>query len=73
MRETSYLFTKCIIGSTGENRTNPNWQPFPKGLRMLAGDTTRRSYNANDVTNNAISYVWYVSLFFLFLSLSLTT
>jgi len=30
-------------GSTGANRTNPNWQPIPKGLRMLAGKTLRRS------------------------------
>ncbi|PRP84352.1 putative WSC domain protein [Planoprotostelium fungivorum] len=45
-------------GSTGKNRTDPNWQPIPKGLRMLAGDPTRRNYDGS-VKHKAISYVWY--------------
>ncbi|PRP76842.1 hypothetical protein PROFUN_14801 [Planoprotostelium fungivorum] len=44
-------------GSTGENKTNPNWQPIPKGLRIVAGDPTRRTYDPNNVAHQAIDYV----------------
>jgi len=43
-------------GATGKNQTDPNWQPIPKGLRMLAGDPTRRNYDGS-VKHNAVSYV----------------
>ncbi|EJF58364.1 WSC-domain-containing protein [Dichomitus squalens LYAD-421 SS1] len=41
-------------------RPGPLNQPikaFPKGLRMLAGDTERRSYNASSFADQAISFV----------------
>ncbi|PRP75456.1 putative WSC domain protein, partial [Planoprotostelium fungivorum] len=42
-------------GSTGANRTNPNWQPIPRGLRMLAGNTLRRAPD-NSSDSKAVSY-----------------
>ena len=42
----------------GPQYLNPNWQPFPKGLRMIAGDPWRRTYNKSNVEHNAISFVW---------------
>ncbi len=42
----------------GPQYANPNWQPFPKGMRMIAGDPLRRTYNKSDVSHNAISFVW---------------
>ncbi|TBU27996.1 WSC-domain-containing protein [Dichomitus squalens] len=41
-------------------RPGPENQPikaFPKGLRMVAGDTNRRTYNSSDFTNQAVSFV----------------
>jgi len=52
---TVYYLSRA--GSTGANRTNPNWQPIPNGLRMLAGDPARRVWNNKDVKHNAVSYV----------------
>ncbi len=42
----------------GPQYTNPNFQPFPKGLRMVAGDPLRRTFNESNVEHLAISYVW---------------
>jgi hypothetical protein len=42
----------------GPQYANPNWQPFPKGLRMIAGDPWRRTYNKSNVAHNAVSFVW---------------
>jgi len=50
---TVYYLSRA--GATGANRTNPNWQPFPKGLRMTSGNPWRRSYSGK-VTERAISY-----------------
>ncbi|KAI8974795.1 WSC-domain-containing protein [Trametes punicea] len=36
---------------------NEKVQAFPKGLRMLAGDTTRRTYNASSFADQAVSFV----------------
>jgi len=44
-------------GPTGGNKTNPNWQPFPKGLRIVAGDPMRRTYNHSLMAHRAIDYV----------------
>jgi len=44
-------------GYTGANKTNPNWQPIPKGLRMIAGDPSRRTFNQSSMADQAISYV----------------
>jgi len=44
-------------GSTGANRTNPNWQPIPPGLRMLAGNSLRRWPDGNSSASNAITFV----------------
>ncbi|CAF0997440.1 unnamed protein product [Didymodactylos carnosus] len=41
----------------GPQYVNPNWQPFPKGLRMIAGDPWRRTYDKSNVEHNAISFV----------------
>ncbi|CAF0977444.1 unnamed protein product [Adineta steineri] len=53
--------TVYYIARTGEaggpQYNNPNWQPFPKGLRMIAGDPWRRTYNKSDNTHNAVSFV----------------
>eukprot|EP01111_Echinosteliopsis_oligospora_P002287 TRINITY_DN1335_c0_g2_i1.p1 TRINITY_DN1335_c0_g2~~TRINITY_DN1335_c0_g2_i1.p1 ORF type:complete len:616 (-),score=180.05 TRINITY_DN1335_c0_g2_i1:6-1853(-) len=38
------------------NQTHPNWKPIPKGLRIVAGQSTRRSYNSSIVSNKAVSY-----------------
>lgn len=43
-------------GDSGTQKSKPNWQPFPKGLRMVAGDALRRHYDANDVTHKAVSF-----------------
>ena len=54
---TVYYIARTVnVG--GPQYTNPNWQPFPKGLRIVAGDPMRRTYNASDVAQNAISFVW---------------
>jgi hypothetical protein len=45
-------------GDNGDQQTNPNWQPFPKGLRMVAGDPLRRTFNESNVEHHAISFVW---------------
>jgi hypothetical protein len=44
------------------HRTGPNTplsaiEPFPEGLRVLAGDQYRTSYNASDPASKAVSYV----------------
>jgi len=52
---TVYYLSRA--GYTGNNKTNPNWQPIPKGLRMLAGDPARRTWNNKDVKHNAVDYV----------------
>eukprot|EP01117_Protostelium_nocturnum_P001963 TRINITY_DN12618_c0_g1_i1.p1 TRINITY_DN12618_c0_g1~~TRINITY_DN12618_c0_g1_i1.p1 ORF type:complete len:582 (-),score=180.01 TRINITY_DN12618_c0_g1_i1:250-1995(-) len=52
---TVYYLSRA--GDTGTQRTNPNWQPIPKGLRMVAGDPMRRTFDENDVTHTAISFV----------------
>ncbi|KAI0330772.1 WSC-domain-containing protein [Cubamyces sp. BRFM 1775] len=36
---------------------NESIKAFPKGLRMLAGDTTRRTFNASNFAEQAIDYV----------------
>ncbi|KAI0765890.1 hypothetical protein BD413DRAFT_637146 [Trametes elegans] len=36
---------------------NEKIHAFPKGLKMLAGDTTRRTYNASNFADQAVSYV----------------
>ncbi|EIW54702.1 WSC-domain-containing protein [Trametes versicolor FP-101664 SS1] len=36
---------------------NETIKAFPKGLRMLAGDTTRRTFNASSHADQAITYV----------------
>ena len=41
-------------------RDGPKNQPikaFPKGLRMVAGDTNRKTYNASSFEDHAVSYV----------------
>jgi hypothetical protein len=38
--------------------TTGYWQPFPKGLRMVAGDPYRRTFNDSIVEHHAISFVW---------------
>ncbi|RPD60379.1 WSC-domain-containing protein [Lentinus tigrinus ALCF2SS1-7] len=41
-------------------RDGPKGQPikaFPKGLRMVAGDTNRKTYNASSFADQAVSYV----------------
>jgi len=49
----------CRAGDNGGPQyINPNFQPFPKGLRMLAGDPLRRTFNASNVAHQAISFVW---------------
>jgi len=37
-------------------QANPKYTAFPPGFRMLAGTPTRRTFNASDNTNLAISY-----------------
>lgn len=51
-----YLARKGDYG--GPQYTNPDWKPFPKGLRMVAGDPFRRSFNQSIVEHHAISFVW---------------
>ncbi|PIL30122.1 hypothetical protein GSI_07699 [Ganoderma sinense ZZ0214-1] len=36
---------------------NESIKAFPPGLRMVAGDTNRRSYNSSDFTQQAVSFV----------------
>jgi hypothetical protein len=53
--------TIYYIARTGDNgiqQTNPNWQPFPKGLRMVSGDPLRRTFNQSIVAHHAVSFVW---------------
>ena len=41
-------------------RDGPKNQPikaFPKGLRMVAGDTNRKTYNASSFADQAVSFV----------------
>jgi hypothetical protein len=45
-------------GDSGSQKSNPNFQSFPKGLRMVAGDPYRRTFNASDNSHLAISFVW---------------
>ena len=55
----------CHSAETGFNiyylvRDGPKNQPikaFPKGLRMVAGDTNRKTYNASSFEDQAVSYV----------------
>lgn len=42
---------------TGQNTPLASIQPFPKGLRMFAGDQYRTSYNKTDPGSMAVSYV----------------
>jgi len=44
-------------GATGTQKSDPNWQPIPKGLRIVAGDPMRRTYNNSIVAHQAINYV----------------
>lgn len=44
-------------GDSGVQKTNPNWQPFPRGLRMVAGDPLRRTFNKSNVEHQAVSFV----------------
>ncbi|KAL7008537.1 hypothetical protein EMMF5_001799 [Cystobasidiomycetes sp. EMM_F5] len=39
------------------NKPNETIIPFPKGLQMLAGSPLRRTYNASNVNDAAVSYV----------------
>ena len=32
-------------------------RPFPEGLQMVAGDPTRREFDASDITHRAINYM----------------
>jgi hypothetical protein len=54
---TVYYFARPG-NARGPQYTKPNWQPFPKGFRMVAGNPMRRTYDPLDVTHNAISFVW---------------
>lgn len=54
---TVYYLSRSGSGA----QANPNWQPIPKGLRMLAGNPYRRNFSGS-LEDRAISYAWYVSL-----------
>jgi hypothetical protein len=34
-----------------------NWQPIPKGLRIVAGNMSRRNFTGS-IAEKAISYAW---------------
>lgn len=38
------------------NQTQPDWQAFPPGLRILGGDPYRRSFNKSRIADLAINY-----------------
>jgi len=38
-------------------QTNPAWQAFPPGFRMVSGDPFKRSWNASSVAQQAVSFV----------------
>jgi hypothetical protein len=52
------IYYLARTGDSGIQLTNPNWQPFPKGLRMVSGDPLRRTFNQSIVAHNAVSFVW---------------
>jgi hypothetical protein len=45
-------------GNNGSPNDTNNWQPFPKGLRMVAGDPLRRTFNQSNVEHQAITFIW---------------
>ncbi|CAF3711683.1 unnamed protein product [Rotaria sp. Silwood1] len=51
---TVYYIARTGING-GPQHANPNWQPFPKGLRMIAGDPMRRNFNQSIIEHHAIS------------------
>lgn len=56
----SYTLMKSTMNIYYLIRPGPNndkIQPFPQGLRMVAGDNERGTYNSSDPTNQAVSYV----------------
>jgi len=53
-----YLLRACDYAPGKKNcDTSPVPMAFPYGLRMIAGDLTRRTYNASDKTNEAVSMI----------------
>ncbi|CAF2122006.1 unnamed protein product [Rotaria magnacalcarata] len=53
---TVYYIARTGIDG-GPQHANPNWQPFPKGLRMVAGNPMRRNFNQSIIEHHAISFV----------------
>ncbi|CAF3141525.1 unnamed protein product [Rotaria sp. Silwood2] len=51
---TVYYIARTGIDG-GSQHANPNWQPFPKGLRMIAGNPMRRNFNQSIIEHHAIS------------------
>ena len=51
-----------LVGKDGyrdsQQRGYPKWEPFPKGLRMIAGDPFRRTFNSSIVEHQAIKFFW---------------
>lgn len=39
----------------------PDYKPFPRGFRMIAGNAFRRSLTLGSMADQAITFVWYVS------------
>eukprot|EP01119_Soliformovum_irregulare_P009278 TRINITY_DN2251_c0_g2_i1.p1 TRINITY_DN2251_c0_g2~~TRINITY_DN2251_c0_g2_i1.p1 ORF type:complete len:613 (-),score=171.91 TRINITY_DN2251_c0_g2_i1:55-1869(-) len=48
---TVYYLSRAGSG----NQSDPDWQPIPKGLRMLAGDAMRRSFSGS-LEDRAVNY-----------------
>lgn len=61
---TVYYLSRAGSGDQAE----PDWQPFPPGLRMTSGSPTRRSYSGT-VKEKAISYAWFVIFFLFFITM----